>query len=217
MLAQLGVVAADQVSAARDLLEAEGLTNPRKTNISLAKREAVTAAIDTMYRRLCTRCAADVEAGAGTAGAVPTGGGPDERPILRVAQPNCTRCGGSNNQRAVDEMLAACARAKVTRIVFVGGSPSIRQELMQMLGDALELRLVEGTRSIARAAADADIAWADLVVVLGTSQLAHKVSQLYTDDPAARKKAITVRRRGIESIATAITSSDRVTGDPRGR
>ncbi|MBI4897075.1 MAG: hypothetical protein HY827_01750 [Actinobacteria bacterium] len=44
------------------------------------------------------------------------------------------------------------------------------------------------------------------------SLLAHRVSQLYADDPAARKKAITVRRRGIEVIAMAITGSDRVRG-----
>lgn len=206
MLADLGVVAADQVATARALLEADGLTNPRKTNISLAKRDAVAVAIDKIYRRLCIRCAADVEAGADAT----SGAAPDHRPILRVAQPRCTRCGGSNNQRAVDEMLAACARAGVTKIVFVGGSPAVRAELNDLLGGRLELRLVEGTRSTTRAKADADIAWADIVVVLGTSELAHKVSLLYTDDPAARKKAFTVRRRGIEAIAQAITRSDRV-------
>lgn len=212
MLADLGVVAAEEVAAARALLESEGLTNPRKNNISLAKRDAVTEAIDTIYRRLCTRCAADVEDGGDTPG-VPSG----PRPVLRVAQPQCTRCGGSNNQRAVDEMLASCARANVTKIVFVGGSPAVRTELNELLGGGLELRLVEGTRSTTRAKADADIAWADIVVVLGTSELAHKVSLLYTDDPAARKKAFTVRRRGIEAIATAITGSDRVARGRAGR
>lgn len=225
MLAELGVVAADEVATARAALEAAGLTNPRKTNISVEKRAAVTAEIDRIYRRLCVRCAADVEAGGdvpggpsgfeagGRLGAGPGTGqrtAPDAHPILRVAQTQCTRCGGSNNQRAVDEMLAACARANVRNIVFVGGSPSVRQELTEMLGEALKLRLVEGTRSRTRATADADIAWADLVVVLGTSELAHKVSLLYTDDPAARKKAITVRRRGVEAIAQAIAGSDRV-------
>lgn len=205
MLAELGVVAADEVATARAALEAAGLTNPRKTNISVEKRAAVTAEIDRIFRRLCVRCAADVEAGGDAPGSAP-----DAHPILRVAQPQCTRCGGSNNQRAVDEMLAACARANVRNIVFVGGSPSVRQELTEMLGEALKLRLVEGTRSRTRATADADIAWADLVVVLGTSELAHKVSLLYTDDPAARKKAITVRRRGVEAIAQAIAGSDRV-------
>lgn len=205
LLADLGVVAATEVATARAALEDAGLTNPRKTNISLAKRDAVTDTIDQLYRRLCTRCAVDVDAGNDTPGAPP-----DQRPILRVAQPQCTRCGGSNNQRAVDEMLAACGRAGVGKIVFVGGSPAVRQELAQLLGEVLDLRLIEGTRSRTRAAAEADIAWADLVIVLGTSELAHKVSMLYTDDPAARKKAITVRRRGVEAIAQAITGSDRV-------
>ena len=145
MLAELGVAAADEVAAARAAIEAAGLTNPRKTNISVAKREAVTAEIDKIFRRLCARCAADVE----TEGATP-GAARDDRPVLRVAQPGCTRCGGSNNQRAVDEMLAACARAGVTKIVFVGGSPSVRAELNDLLGGRLELRLVEGTRSTTR-------------------------------------------------------------------
>lgn len=205
MLADLGVAAADEVAVARAALESAGLTNPRKTNISVAKREAVTAEIDKIFRRLCARCAADVETERDARGTAA-----DDRPVLRVAQPGCTRCGGSNNQRAVDEMLAACARGGVSKIVFVGGSPSVRAELNDLLGGRLELRLVEGTRSTTRAKADADIAWADIVVVLGTSELAHKVSLLYTDDPAARKKAFTVRRRGIEAIAQAITRSDRV-------
>lgn len=232
MLAELGVVAVEEVATARAALESAGLTNPRKTNISVEKRAAVVAEIDRFYRRLCVRCAADLEAGNeaedeaggmavgtemgaahGARRGVRPGAEPDDpRPVLRVAQPQCTNCGGSNNQRAVDELLAACKRAGVRDVVFVGGSPAVRQELTALLGEALELRLVEGTRSRTRAVADADIAWADLVVVLGTSELAHKVSLLYTDDPAARKKAITVRRRGVEAIAQAITKSDRVSG-----
>lgn len=231
MLAQLGVVAVEEMTTARAALESAGLTNPRKTNISVEKRAAVVVEIDRIFRRLCVRCSADFEAGgaageearakaagAGTgaaSGAHPgsrSGAESDPRPVLRVAQPQCTNCGGSNNQRAVDELLAACERAGVRNVVFVGGSPAVRKELTALMGEALDLRLVEGTRSRTRAVADADIAWADLVVVLGTSELAHKVSLLYTDDPAARKKAITVRRRGVEAIAQAITGSDRVEG-----
>ncbi len=214
LLTQLGIVGAEEVAAARSALEAEGLTNPRKTNIALTKRDAVERVIDARFLRLCVHCAQNVAEASdpnAKATAEPTAAGLD-LPVMRVAQSNCTRCGGSNNQRAIDEMLAACADAGVRRIVLVGGSPSLRQEFQQFVSEALELRLVDGTRRASRASADADIVWADIVIVLGTSQLAHKVSQLYTDDPAARKKAITVRRRGIEAIATAITGSDRVRG-----
>jgi hypothetical protein len=50
------------------------------------------------------------------------------------------------------------------------------------------------------------VEWADVIVVAGTSELAHSVSQLYTRDPAARGKLVTARGRGIEAIADAISA-----------
>ena len=109
-------------------------------------------------------------------------------------------------------MIEACRAAGIGRLVVVGGSPSIRRELAETVGDSLELRLVDGTRTSNKRSAQADIAWADLIVVLGATQLAHRVSNLYTRDPAARKKLVTTSRRGIEAIADDVTRSDVVTG-----
>jgi hypothetical protein len=83
-----------------------------------------------------------------------------------------------------------------------------------LVNDRLELRLVDGTASTNGRAAQRDIDWADLVVVLGSTQLAHKVSTLYTDtgDPVARHKLVTTSRRGIEAIADEIARSDVVAG-----
>ena len=109
-------------------------------------------------------------------------------------------------------MVAACRRGGVRRIVVVGGSPDLRRELRGLVGDELELRLVDGTRSPDRRSARSDVAWADLVVVLGSSELAHKVSTLYTKDPEARGKLVTTGRRGIEALADEVSRSDVITG-----
>jgi hypothetical protein len=149
-------------------------------------------------RRLCHSCIARL---------------PDDgRTVVRVPAEKCSNCVGSSNRRAVDDMVAACRRAGLARIVFVGGSPSSRNELAALVDGRLELRLVDGTRSPNRAAAQRDIAWADLIVVLGGTQLAHKVSLLYTRDSDARRKLITTSRRGIEAIADEITRSGRLEG-----
>ena len=92
--------------------------------------------------------------------------------------------------------------------MVVGGSPVTRQELARLVGADLELRLVDGTGGANRRMARRDIGWADVVVVLGATELAHSVSRLYTRDPEARRKLISTSRRGLEAIADDIARSD---------
>ena len=195
LLADLGLAGA-HAELARVTLEEAGLTNPRKRNISTAKLDRAQAALERRFQRLCPTCI-----GAASH---------DDRLLVRVESRNCERCGGSNNGRAVRELAAACSRAGIARIVFVGGSPSFRRELERLAGDTLELRLVDGTKRATRESARTDVAWADLVVVCGGTELAHKVSNLYTRDPAARRKLVQTRRRGIEAIADEVARSERV-------
>lgn len=202
MLAGFGLTGED-AAAARAVIESAGLTNPRKRNISATKSDAVSELIGARFQRLCARCEQRAVE--------------DGRRSVQVAARHCELCGGSNNRRAVDEMVESCRAARVERIVIVGGSPALRQELTELIGDALQTRMVDGTRAVARADAEADTAWADLVVVLGTSELAHKVSNQYTARAEARKKTIIVRRRGVEAIAGEIAGSDRVGGSGRAR
>jgi len=91
----------------------------------------------------------------------------------------------------------------VRRIVLVGGSPDVRRELAQ-LHDRLELRLVDGTESRRKQEARRDVAWADVVAVAGSSELGHRVSELYTRDDAARGKLVVSSRRGVEAIVAEI-------------
>ncbi len=200
-LGSLGLHGQD-AERARVVFEAEGITNPRKTRLSAAKLERARAAIDARFARFaryCSACAARTDAGG--------------REVVTVPAGACTRCGGSRNERALAELAEACASAGIARIVVVGGSPDIRRELGALRG-ALELRLVDGTERRTRAEAQRDLAWADLVVIGGSSELGHKVSSLYTRNPGGTP-VVTVARRGIEAIAAAVVEHARRRTNPR--
>jgi hypothetical protein len=186
-LASLGLSGPDAMKA-RAILEEEGITNPRKTRLALAKRDRAQDAIDARLARLCHACRGRVE----LAGREP----------VQVRPDACAHCHGSRNTRAIDEMAETCAALGVRRLVVVGGSPDTRRELGALDG-RLELRRVDGTERRTRAQADGDLAWADLVVVCGGTELAHRVSLLYTGARTSTP-VVTASRRGVEAIAGAV-------------
>jgi hypothetical protein len=188
LLASLGLEGA-AAARGRAALEEAGLTNPRKTRMAAGKVERAKAAVDERLARLCASCAERVDACG--------------REVVRVAPAFCANCGGSRNARGLTELRAACERAGIRRVVVVGGSPDVRRELAA-LGDALELRLVDGLARRTAAQADNDLAWADLVVIAGSSELAHRVSTLYTRSRGNGPPVITAARRGVEAIAAAV-------------
>lgn len=191
-LASLGLTGAD-VGRARAVLEAEAITNPRKTRLSAAKLDAARAAIDARFARFCAPCAARTD----SAG----------REVVLVAPASCARCGGSRNDRALTEMVEVCEVAGLRRIVVVGGSPDVRRELAGIAGGP-ELRLVDGTERRTRAEAQRDLEWGDLVVIAGSSELGHKVSNLYKGG-AGGTPVVTSSRRGVEAIAGAVVEHAR--------
>ena len=186
-LASLGLSGSD-AERARAVLEAEGITNPRKTRLSPGKVVAAQAAIDARFARFCAACAARTDAAG--------------REVVIVPAASCARCGGSRNDRALTEMIEACAAAGLRRIVVVGGSPDVRREFAAVEGGP-ELRLVDGTKRRTAAEAQRDHAWADLIVIAGSSELSHKVSNLYKGD-AGDAPVVTAARRGVEAIAGAV-------------
>jgi hypothetical protein len=192
-LAGLGLTGAG-AARGRAAVEAAGLTNPRKQRISDAKLEPARKAIDAAIARLCDGCAA----GADLAG----------RDLVPVDREHCSICGGSRNARALEELAQRCAARGIRRLVLVGGSPAVRKELAT-IGDRVELRLIDGTARRTQAQAENDLDWADLGVVCGGSELAHKVSKLYTS-AASPTPVITAARRGVEAIAgEVVTHLDR--------
>ena len=175
---------------ARQALEGAGLTRPGKARMSAAKEERARATLREAFFRHCATPAC--EAAAARSGRDPL------RTGLRAA---CQSCGGSDNRRAADALVTACQRAGVRRLVIVGGSPSVREELRDGLGTRLELRLVDGTERRTLAQARLDLDWADLVLLWGGSELDHRVSTLYTGaPPPLRRKLVHTSKRGIAAL-----------------
>ena len=151
-------------------LEAAGLSRPDKTGIAPAKRGAVEDLLSGRFVAVCSR--GDCQSEASSDG--------DGRAITSAAtQADCAVCGGSANARAVDRMVGAWAAAGLRRLCVVGGSPNTRTELDALIGNRLDVRLVDGVGYRNRGQADADIAWADRVAIWGGTQLDHRVSELY--------------------------------------
>jgi hypothetical protein len=93
------------------------------------------------------------------------------------------------------------------RVVVVGGSPGTHDELRSLVAGGLELRLVAGTERRTSRDAKADLAWADLVVVWGGTELDHKVSKLYARGRGDH--VVTCSRRGIAAMAATMVEAAR--------
>ncbi len=182
----------DARQRARAALEEAGLTRPGKLRISDEKLPKVQVALEGRFALHCesTEC----QGWAASSGREPLRGDPKSA---------CERCGGSSNQRAQKALLEACARHGVRRIVVVGGSPAVREELERALGQALSLRMVDGTERRTADKARSDLDWADLVLVWGATELHHKVSWQYTQSPAHKTRVVHVARRGIAALLEA--------------
>lgn len=173
-------------AAALDALVAADLTNPRKQGIAAAKRERVREVLERALLRVCARCEAEA-----------TGDGRVRVPAESAR--HCDLCGGSDNRIAVREAAEACRRAGVERVAVIGGSPASHEALRGLWPDGVELRIVPGTDRHTAAQARANLAWADVVLVWGSTQLDHKVSLLYTR--TNEKKVVTAKRRSIRALA----------------
>src|SRR5581483_12394096 len=86
--------------------------------------------------------------------------GSGKTPVPCEPKGACHSCGGSDNQRAAAEFAQAFGKK---RLVVVGGSPSVWDELSRLFAGKLELRLVDGTQRLTADHAKADLDWADLV------------------------------------------------------
>ncbi|HUM12212.1 MAG TPA: hypothetical protein VLT82_14800 [Myxococcaceae bacterium] len=183
----------DGRAAARDSLEAAGLTRAGKARMSAAKEGRARA---VLAERLFKHCATPAcVAAASRSGRTPV------RTAHRIA---CASCGGSDNRRAEVALVTACEGAGIRRLAIVGGSPSVREELRDSLSGRLELRLIDGTERRTLAQARLDLDWADLVLLWGGSELDHRVSTLYTGaPPPLRRKLVHTSKRGIAALLEA--------------
>ena len=180
---------------AREILEAAGLTNPRKSAMDAAKLPRARALLEARVIRVCSKDCRSLAT-------------PGREPLLVESATRCQVCLGSNNRRAALLLAADLRRAGGSKLLVVGGTPVNHHDLQQLLAlGGVEARCIDGASSTpAQKEAWADSRWADLTVIWATTPLPHKVSLLYTNDPQGRTP-VTVARRGIEALCSELRTS----------
>jgi hypothetical protein len=125
--------------------------------------------------------------------------------VLAEGTVPCEHCGGSVNKREALTLIEAFAARGLSRLLVVGGGPGTAEELVTLLGNAIELRIVDGEAHRNQTQADSELAWADVVAIWGSTILPHKVSKLYTDRRVEyRGKLCTVTRRGAAALCKTV-------------
>jgi hypothetical protein len=174
------------------VLEEAGLSRRTKQRISRLKTGAVQELLQARFVRVCGRGDCQVRVREISSGRLP---------VQAVRQADCEVCGGSVNRAAVDRMVTALTRTRWGRLCVVGGSPEAHRELEALTAGRLELRLVGNERRHTRSEAEANLRWADLVVIWGSTPIAHKVTALY---PAGHARVLTLHKRGVAELARAV-------------
>jgi hypothetical protein len=197
LLAELGYRDREAKRAARTALETAGLTTNRKMRIATHKLDIVRRTLAERFVLVCTKSTChDALAG-------------DVRMIVLASDAtDCAICVGSANRVAIDLAIAALRCRGWSRVVVVGGSPGTRQSLVELVGDRLELRVVRGDERRTKRDATANLSWADVVVIWGSTELDHAVSKPYTD-ASSKRRVVTCPRRGVAALASTLTMAAR--------
>lgn len=196
LLEELGFVRVASKQWARQALVDAGLTNARKQNMAVAKREAAVAAIEERIARVC--------ASEACRNALDAAGPHAPRRVVEVASEGCEVCGGSDTARATQAMAQALVAAGRTRLLVIGGSPNARTSLRDSLrGTPVEVEFVEGDRPTGTKRARDLADRADVVVIWANTQLDHKVSTPFAT--AAPEKTFTCARRSVAALADEVS------------
>ncbi|MBI5544896.1 MAG: hypothetical protein HY901_13480 [Deltaproteobacteria bacterium] len=194
VLSEFGFADPAATQEAREALVRAGLTRPGKARISDAKLDKVRALLEATFARTCT----DATCRTALSRSKPAAA------LLTVPKGACEHCGGSDNLKAMRRLSALCRARHLHRVVVVGGSPSVREELIALKPPEWNLRLIDGTERRTGEKARADLEWAHLLFVWGSSELDHRVSKLYTDTASPhRHKVVQLARRGIAALLNA--------------
>lgn len=203
LLRELGYGRAKALKAARAALLDAGLTRQGKRSISSEKRDRVAAALAERFILVCDDppCRAELDERLPKDGVLP-----GARVLTASDARFCIICQGSDNARAVGRMVRLLRLRGMGRLLVVGGSPVSRSELVRLVGGGVEIRTVSGTDRRTLEEAQRDRAWADVLIIWGSTQLDHRVSDLYTAR-TGRARVITASRRGIAALADEVASS----------
>lgn len=183
LLRECGYASDAAQAAGRAALDAAGITRPGKERIAEWKRPDVEAALKARVTLLCAPCR-DVGLG-------------DDHPeaITAGAGDRCVVCEGSAARRGALVLVRACRRARFRRVIFVGGSPDIHRELPLLLGDDLDVRIVDGTTARPGRDVQREIDGCDVVVLLGSTEISHTVSATWSGP-----KTVATQSRGISAF-----------------
>ncbi len=163
-----------------------GLTRPGKTRIAAVKIEAVEQALGAAFVRHCRKSAC-----------LPSSSETRE-PIL-VSAVYCDSCGGSDNRRAVEQMLVAMQRAGWTKLLVAGGSPGTRRELERLCADRLHLRFVTDETTPNRKTVGPLLNWSNVAVIWTSTEISHKTTAVLRGP-----KVLKVPRRSVVALAEAV-------------
>ena len=199
LLREFGFQTDSAQAAARAALEDAGITRAGKSRIVEWKRAGAEAVVLARVTLLCDACKV---AGLGTAYPETVTAGQGDR---------CVVCEGSANHRGALLLIEACQRAGFRRVIVVGGGPDIHREVPLLLGDDLDVRMVDGT--LARPGRDVqrEINGADVVILLGLTELSHTVSAAW-----ASPKTLATNHRGISAFLMEAADKIRQGSGPAG-
>jgi hypothetical protein len=184
----------DAVRAARGVLATARLSNPRKQGIAAYKRQAALDVLAATFILVCGAACKELVL-------------PGRVPV--VSRTRCDVCGRSNNQRAILSAARALTTNGVRSVLIVGGSGEQHREIAAVFRrHGIKLQGVIGTStSHSRKDADANMRRAGLMVVWGSTELRHALSNLYTSEPPAGLRVVKVNRRSTEALCQEIVRS----------
>lgn len=137
----------------------------------------------------------------------------ERRVAVPVTPSRCEVCRGSDNRRAWREMAQAATVATRTRIIVVGGADDSHAEVRTLaaLTPSLDVTIVDGTSRQTRQQAKTRVRHADVVAIWSSTQLDHKVSDVYKSEadaqPGALRVAVREGGRGVKALAESITEA----------
>lgn len=196
-LSELGYDSPDTRERALGALRDAGVLSGRPRQAIAAEKQArAEAALEAAFIIHCSDPSCRKLAGERAA---PRG----SQPIATQRRAACEICQGANTRRAFERASTECLARGVTRWLVVGGSPNLRGELKELLklAPGLEVDLDDGSTGDSRAKL-ARGRRAQAIAILGSSQINHKDTAIYTSE--FRERVIEISTRSLERLFEAM-------------
>ena len=176
----------DAAALAFDRLCERGLTRRGKKGIAASKMDAVDRAFAEDFARHCRKSTCQPLAA-------------DRRVPVLVSPAHCQSCGGSENRRAVEEMVTAMRGAGLVNLLVAGGSPGTRGDLERLCGGRIDLRFITEETPPGRKNVRPMLAWSHIAAIWTSSEISHMATECLRGG-----KVVKVPRRGVAALATIV-------------